>query len=80
MPSSKELSMLGSWTEIGGDAVKNFSGTAKYSITFDKPAGKADAFLLNLGKVCESARIYLNGSEISGLIGPDYQTIILLLS
>ncbi len=76
MPSSKELAMLVSWTEIGGDAVKNFSGTAKYSITFVKPAEKADAFLLNLGKVCESARIYLNGSEISGLIGPDYQTII----
>jgi hypothetical protein len=76
IPSSKELSVLGSWTEIGGDAVKNFSGTARYSITFDKPAGKSDAFLLNLGKVCESARIYLNGSEISGLIGPNYQTII----
>ena len=76
IPSSKELSMLVSWTEIGGDAVKNFSGTARYFITFDKPAGKADAFLLNLGRVCESARIYLNGNEISGLIGPDYQTII----
>jgi hypothetical protein len=76
IPSSKELSMLGSWTDIGGDAVKDFSGTARYSITFNKPAGKADAFLLNLGKVCESARIYLNGSEISGLIGPNYQTII----
>jgi len=76
IPTSKELSMLGSWTEIGGDAVKDFSGTASYSITFYKPVGKADAFLLNLGKVCESARIYLNGSEISGLIGPYYQTII----
>jgi len=57
--------------------VKNFSGTVKYTITFDNPAGKGDAFLLNLGKVCESARIYLNGNEIADLIGPDFQTVIL---
>jgi len=77
LPSSKEITKLITWTEFGGDAVKNFSGTVKYTITFDNPAGKGDAFLLNLGKVCESARIYLNGNEIADLIGPDFQTVIL---
>lgn len=76
LPSSKEMATLVSWTESGGEAVKNFSGTAKYTIIFDKPAVKAEAYLLNLGKVCESARIYLNGKEIADLIGPVYQTII----
>ncbi len=77
LPASKEITKLVSWTEFGGDAVKNFSGTVKYSITFDKPAGKGDAWLLSLGKVCESARILLNGNEIAGLIGPDFQVVIL---
>jgi hypothetical protein len=76
LPSMKELTKLISWTDFGGEAVKNFSGTAKYTITFDSPAVKADAWQLNLGKVCESARIILNGNEIAGLIGPGYQTVI----
>jgi hypothetical protein len=76
LPASKEINSLVSWTGFGGDAVKNFSGTAKYTISFDKPAGKADGWLLNLGKVCESARIYLNGSELITLISPDYKVVI----
>jgi hypothetical protein len=76
LPASKEVSKLVSWTDFGGEPVKNFSGTAKYSISFARPADKADGWLLNLGRVCESARIILNGNEISTLIGPDYQVII----
>lgn len=76
MPSSKEITKLVSWTDFAGEAVKNFSGTVKYTITFDRPADKADAWLINLGKVCESARIFLNGNEIADLIGPDHQTVI----
>jgi len=76
LPSSKEITKLVSWTDFGGKAVKNFSGTVKYTITFNRPADNADAWQLNLGKVCESARIFLNGNEIAGLIGPGYQTVI----
>ncbi len=72
LPSSKETDKLSSWTEFGGDDVKNFSGSAVYSITFRKPEGKADAWLLNLGKVCDGARVTLNGREIAVLIGPDF--------
>ncbi len=76
LPSSKEIGKLVSWTDFGGDEVKNFSGTARYTINFSRPAGKADSWLLNLGKVFESARIILNGNEKAVLIGPDYQVII----
>jgi hypothetical protein len=76
IPASKVITKLISWTETGGEAVKDFSGTAKYTIVFDKPLGKADAWLLNLGKVCESARISLNDNELVTLIGPDYQVVI----
>ena len=77
LPSSKEITNLISWTDFGGEAVKNFSGTAKYTISFSKSEGKVDAFLLDLGKVCESARIVLNGNELATLIGPVYQVVIL---
>ena len=76
LPSSKEITKLVSWTDFGGETVKNFSGTAKYTISFSKPPGKADGWRLNLGKVCESAQIILNGNELATLIGPDYQIVI----
>lgn len=76
LPSERKLASLVSWTETGGDEVKNFSGTASYSINFKKPAGKADAYLLDLGKVSSSARVILNGKEIAILIGPEFEVII----
>jgi hypothetical protein len=76
LPASKEIASLASWTEFGGDDVRNFSGTAKYTITFDKPSGKADAWILNLGKVCESAAVTLNGTELGILLGPEFQITI----
>ena len=76
LPSAKEVSKLTSWTEFGGDDVKSFSGTAGYTISFGKPTGKADSWLLSLGKVRESARVSLNGKEIAVLLGPDFQVII----
>jgi hypothetical protein len=76
LPAPKEITILTSWTDFGGDEVKDFSGTATYKLTFDKPSGKADAWLLDLGNVCNSARVILNEKEISVLIGPDFKVII----
>jgi hypothetical protein len=76
LPSERKLSTLVSWTETGGDDVKNFSGTAVYSIRFKKPSGKADAYQIDLGKVCSSARVRLNGKEIAVLIGPKFEVTI----
>ncbi len=67
---------LKSWTEFPGDEVKNFSGSANYSISFLRPKGEALEWLLDLGKVNESARIFLNGKEIATQIGPIFQTSI----
>jgi hypothetical protein len=76
LPPSRESGKLESWTEFGGDEVKNLSGTARYTISFSRPKGKADAWLLDLGKVYESARVSINGKELSVLIGPDYKLTI----
>lgn len=76
IPGIQGISTLKSWTDFGGEDYKNFSGTAEYTLTFTLPAGKADAWLLDLGKVCNSARVVLNGKEIATLIGPDFRVIL----
>ncbi|MCB9504214.1 MAG: glycoside hydrolase family 2 protein [Deferribacteres bacterium] len=75
-PESRQIVNLTSWTEWDGDAVKCFSGTAKYSISFPKPAGDVHGWALDLGRVAESARVSLNGKEIATLIGPTFRIII----
>jgi len=76
LPSSTVVNELGSWTNLDNDAVKNFSGIAKYTIQFSQPAGKASGYLLNLGKVNETAEVILNGKSIATLIGPSFTTVI----
>ena len=76
LPQKKFIDQLGSWTQLEGDDVKNFSGTGKYSINFTKPAGNSSAFLLDLGKVNETAEVLLNGRKLATLIGPKFQIII----
>ncbi|MBK8090323.1 MAG: glycoside hydrolase family 2 protein [Chitinophagaceae bacterium] len=76
IPSSIKTDQLISWTELGGDDVKNFSGTGKYSVEFEKSAGSTSSYLLNLGKVNETAEVFLNGKRITTLIGPVFQCVI----
>lgn len=76
IPSPIKTDQLISWTELGGEDVKNFSGTAKYSVEFEKPAGNSSSYLLNLGKVNETAEVFLNGKRIATLIGPVFQCVI----
>ncbi len=67
---------LKSWTMFDGDDVKNFSGTARYSISFDKPSNEAKAWILDLGKVNETAEVFLNGKKLGTLIGPNFRVSI----
>jgi hypothetical protein len=64
---------LGSWTGYGGEAVKKFSGTARYRISFAKPQGEADGWWLDLGRVAESARVRLNGKDLGTLLKSPYR-------
>lgn len=72
IPSKVSIPSLGSWTSLDGNGVKNFSGTAKYSITFKKP-GNAIGWILDLGEVHETAEVFLNGKKLATLIGPSFQ-------
>jgi len=71
IPHKEQISELTSWTEWKSDqsqALKGFSGTARYKIIFNKPKGTADDYFLSLGEVCHSAKVILNGKELGVLI------------
>jgi hypothetical protein len=76
LPAKITTDKLGSWTKLDGDDVKNFSGTAKYSVAFAKPSGNATAWLLDLGHVDETAEVFLNGKKLATLIGPEFKVEI----
>lgn len=76
LPATVRTPTLGSWTDFEGEAVKRFSGTARYTISLKKPAEQADGWLLNLGRVCESARVTLNGRELGTLISAPFQIAV----
>lgn len=76
LPAARAVERLETWTAFGGDEVKRFSGTATYTTTFPRPAGSAQVWRLDLGRVHESARVHLNGRALGTLIGPAFQVTV----
>ena len=76
LPSERRVDRLSSWTTWGSDDLKRFSGTARYTTTFRRPAAAAAAWELDLGRVHESARVRLNGRDLATLIGPAFRVTI----
>jgi len=75
LPASYKTTELSSWTEQS-EELEKFSGTASYKTSFKKPQGNALAYQLNLGKVRESAVVFLNGKKLNTLVGPVFQVTI----
>lgn len=73
LPEATTAKKLGSWTDLNEDGVKEFSGSASYKINMGKPKLNAMLYLLDLGKVAETAEVLLNGQKIGTAIGPLYQ-------
>ena len=73
LPDTVETDTLASWTTFGSVGYPSFSGTATYTLSFAKPNQVAEHWLLDLGKVKESAEVVLNGKTMGTLIGPVYQ-------
>ena len=63
LPPGATISNLESWTKLGPEA-EAFSGSATYSLQFDNPNTKTEAWSLNLGDVRESAKVWLNDQFI----------------
>jgi glycosyl hydrolase family 106( putative alpha-L-rhamnosidase) len=72
LPTSFRTDTLVSWTERGDEEARRFAGTARYSIRFDAP-GEASSYLLDLGRVAESARVRLNGKELGILFARPFR-------
>ncbi len=68
---SRKLTSLQSWTDFG-EPFLYFSGTARYSTTFQKPDAKSMMWKLDLGEVAETASVEINGRHIGTCIGPVY--------
>lgn len=68
LPPALRLNELNSWLKLDGDAYKNFSGTARYTLNFGRPQGANTEWFLDLGRVAESARVRLNGRDLGTLI------------
>lgn len=73
LPADFETRELASWTKLGDTNAQRFAGTARYKIEFDLPANGADDWLLDLGRVCESARVRLNGRDVGALWSGPFQ-------
>jgi len=69
---------LASWTEQS-PAHEAFAGTARYELAFDLPATPARAggdWLLDLGDVRETARVFVNGAQVDLLWSLPFRTRI----
>lgn len=68
---------LASWSELGGPEAQSFAGAATYALRFNAPAdNKAQGWILDLGKVVQSARVRLNGKDLGTLFAPPFRVPI----
>lgn len=73
LPADQKLSKLVSWTELGDKKAEAFSGTGHYSLTFEMPRKMAAEYVLDLGRVSESARVRINGQDVGLLWSIPFQ-------
>ena len=67
LPAPSELRALASWTTLADPEAQRFAGTARTTVRFERPRGEADDWLLDLGRVAETARVRLNGRDVGTL-------------
>lgn len=75
LPQPVQTSGLGSWTGFGGELLQRFAGTARYSIKFNAPKSGSADWWLDLGRVCQSARVRLNGRDLGTVFKPPFRVV-----
>ena len=75
LPQSQTIDSLSDWTTWSTDSenLRSFSGTGTYEIDFDLPSQPADAWALDLGEVCHSAHVRLNGKDLGTVIASPFR-------
>jgi hypothetical protein len=74
LPAPITTERLTSWAELGDTNAASFAGTAVYSLKFDATGGLKHQ--LDLGKVCQSARVRLNGKDYGTLFTPPIRIVV----
>jgi hypothetical protein len=64
LPGAKKLDQLKSWTELGDSTANKYAGTGIYETEFNFKPRKDLEYVLDLGKVAESARVWVNGEDL----------------
>jgi len=73
LPAKIQTAELKSWTTMGGEDLRNFSGTAKYTITLYEPPVDTNDWMLDLGELYSTAEVKLDGQTLATLIGPEFK-------
>ena len=73
LPASSELPALASWTTLADAEAQRFAGTGRYTVRFERPTGDAFDWLLDLGRVAETARVKLNGRDLGTLFSRPFR-------
>jgi hypothetical protein len=73
LPGPFSTERLASWTELGDASAQRFAGAALYTLTFDAPTNAAKDWALDLGKICQSARVRLNGNDFGTVFTPPFR-------
>ncbi|GAB3650672.1 glycosyl hydrolase [Echinicola sediminis] len=63
IPEDKTMETIRPWTELADETANHFSGQATYSSSFTLQKEDGKSYLLKLGKVYESAKVWINGQE-----------------
>ncbi len=71
LPEAFQTSRLATWTQLAGEAGSKFAGTAAYTISL--PRLRSGRYLLDLGRVADSARVFLSGKELGVLFAQPFQ-------
>ncbi len=64
LPANRKLVTLKSWTAFGDEKANKFSGSGIYETTFNFNPKSSYEYILDLGKVAESAKVWVNGIEV----------------
>lgn len=78
LPEPATIHELSSWTKwpTENELLRSFAGTARYTISFAKPAGSAEMWALHLGTIGYSARVTLNGQDLGTCYASPFRVLL----
>jgi len=76
LPDATTLDNLVSWTELPDEKAAYFSGQGVYEYALTISDELADEYILDLGKVAESARVWINDQDVGVLWSAPFEARI----